>query len=93
MHTAAAQLQGSPTEPAGLVEAPTELAHMQEPSAAAPESAPPTPLEQRQWQRTVQRSVRMAVTAFKDAASRVADATQQGTAVATQLTNSILSER
>lgn len=59
------------------------------PLAAA--SAAGTPLEQRQWQRMAQRTMRLAVTTFKDAGTRLSNS--QGTAVATQLTNCILSER
>jgi hypothetical protein len=56
-------------------------------------AAPPTPLEQRQWQRLAQRAIRVAVTAFKDGSTRFADASAAGTAEATQLTNSLLSQR
>lgn len=56
-------------------------------------AAPPTPLERRQWQRLAQRAVRLAVTAFKDATARFTDAISLGTTAATQLTNSLLSQR
>uniref|UniRef100_A0A383W1F6 Uncharacterized protein n=1 Tax=Tetradesmus obliquus TaxID=3088 RepID=A0A383W1F6_TETOB len=62
-------------------------------AAKADAAAPPTPLEQRQWQRLAQRAVRLAVTAFKDGCTRCADASARGTAEATQLTNSLLSQR
>lgn len=81
---AAAASSGADTPPATLTP--------KNSTSAAPAVAP-TPLEQRQWQRLAQRSVRLAVTAFKDAETRVLDATVQGTAVATQLTNCLLTER
>jgi hypothetical protein len=62
-------------------------------AAAAAAAAPPTPLEQRQWQRLAQRSVRLAVTAFKDSSARFTDASARGTTEATQLSNSLLSQR
>eukprot|EP00879_Flechtneria_rotunda_P008180 GHRR01008569.1.p1 GENE.GHRR01008569.1~~GHRR01008569.1.p1 ORF type:complete len:295 (+),score=110.93 GHRR01008569.1:741-1625(+) len=54
---------------------------------------PATPLEQRQWRRSAQRSVRHSVTAFKDAVARIAAINSQGMAHATQLTNNLLTER
>jgi hypothetical protein len=61
--------------------------------AALVAAAPPTPLEQRQWQRLAQRAVRLAVTAFKDGSTRFTNANVRGTTEATQLTNSLLSQR
>lgn len=52
-----------------------------------------TPLQLRQWQRAAQRSVRLALTAFKAGRSKVQQATDDGTTAATQLTNSMLTAR
>jgi len=56
--------------------------------AAAP--APPTPLEQRQWRRTAQTAVRVALTTTKAARSRSNDASAAGTSALTDLTNLLL---
>jgi hypothetical protein len=52
-----------------------------------------TPLQLRQWQRAAQRSVRLALTAFKAARTKVQEAAEQGTTAATRLTNSVLTAR
>lgn len=52
--------------------------------------APLTPLQLRQWQREAQRNIRLATTAFKAGRTKAQDATDTGTAAATQLTNSLL---
>lgn len=51
---------------------------------------PPSPLEQRQWHRSAQRSVRLAVTACNAAVKRFADASSTGGGAATQLVNALL---
>lgn len=51
---------------------------------------PLTPLEVRQWQRAAQRSVRLALTAFKAGRTKAQEASDQGTAAATRLTNALL---
>lgn len=53
-------------------------------------STPMTPLQLRQWQRAAQRSVRLALTAFKAARTKMQEAAEEGTTAATQLTNSVL---
>jgi hypothetical protein len=53
-------------------------------------STPMTPLQLRQWQRAAQRSVRLALTAFKAARTNMQEAAEEGTTAATQLTNSVL---
>jgi hypothetical protein len=60
------------------------------PASPQPQPQPLTPLQQRQWQRATQRSVRLAVTAFKAGRSRLQEAADAGTTAATQLTNSLL---
>jgi len=51
---------------------------------------PLTPLQLRQWQREAQRNVRLATTAFKAGRTKAQEATDTGTAAATQLTNCLL---
>jgi hypothetical protein len=59
-------------------------------AAPVPAAAPPTPLEQRQWRRAAQTSLRVALTATKAARARAADASLNGTRDLTDLTNQIL---
>ncbi|KAF8057647.1 hypothetical protein HT031_005996 [Scenedesmus sp. PABB004] len=61
--------------------------------AAAAAAGPPTPLEQRRWQRGAQRAVRLAVTAFRARGAAFADAHDRGTGAAAALTNALLAER
>lgn len=95
----------APTPPAGLLDqghpAGSSAVTPSQPQAWAatspqptPVSAAPapalTPLQLRQWQRGAQRSVRLALTAFKAGRTQLQEATEQGTAAATQLTNALL---
>lgn len=61
-----------------------------EPQKQAPPPSPLTPLQLRQWQRAAQRSVRLALTAFKAGRTKAQEASDQGTAAATRLTNALL---
>lgn len=61
-----------------------------EPQQHAPPPSPLTPLQLRQWQRAAQRSVRLALTAFKAGRTKAQEASDQGTAAAMRLTNALL---
>lgn len=65
---------------------------MPSPAAEAPAAAaPPTPLEVRSWRKAAQRALRLALTAFKEAATRCSEANSEGQRAATALTNAVLS--
>jgi hypothetical protein len=67
---------------------PSENTAAAEPQQQVP--PPLTPLQVRQWQRAAQRSVRLALTAFKAGRTKAQEASDQGTAAATRLTNALL---
>jgi pyruvate/2-oxoglutarate dehydrogenase complex dihydrolipoamide acyltransferase (E2) component len=81
----------SPSTPAKPAAATAAAAAARAPSAAP--VATQTPVERRQWLRAAQRSMRLSVTAFKDARSRAGSASSRGTGVATQLSNDLLTEQ